>query len=87
MKLSMKRSAHKDIVDEATALLKPKEGEDEVDYRLIKLDTTIGSPGHCATVASVGLSMRSTPSTRRLKVSILLQSLLKFTVLTNFSVL
>jgi hypothetical protein len=43
MKLSMKRSAHKDIVDEATALLKPKEGEDEVDYRLIKLDTTIGT--------------------------------------------
>ncbi|KAJ7830292.1 hypothetical protein B0H14DRAFT_3464892 [Mycena olivaceomarginata] len=32
-----------DIVDEATALLKPKEGEDEVDYRPIKLDTTIGT--------------------------------------------
>ncbi|KAF7371625.1 DDE superfamily endonuclease [Mycena venus] len=40
LKQSMRHSCHKDVVAEATALLKHKEGEDEVDFSLIKLDTT-----------------------------------------------
>jgi hypothetical protein len=40
LKQSMKRSSHKDVVDEASALLKPKEGETTVNPALLKLDTT-----------------------------------------------
>ncbi|KAJ6605749.1 hypothetical protein B0H10DRAFT_1957087 [Mycena sp. CBHHK59/15] len=43
MKQSMKRSSHRDVVDEATALLNPDEADDNatIDPTLLKLDTTL----------------------------------------------
>ncbi|KAJ7731757.1 hypothetical protein B0H16DRAFT_1733125 [Mycena metata] len=41
MKLCMKRSAHKDVVDEATTLLQHDNEEEEANPALLKLDTTL----------------------------------------------
>ncbi|KAJ6590815.1 hypothetical protein B0H10DRAFT_2197604 [Mycena sp. CBHHK59/15] len=43
MKQSMKCSAHRDVVEEASALLRPEEGEEAVDPTILKLDTTRGT--------------------------------------------
>ncbi|KAJ6619299.1 hypothetical protein B0H10DRAFT_1742197, partial [Mycena sp. CBHHK59/15] len=48
MKQSMKCSARRDVVEEASALLRPEEGEDAVDPTVLKVDTTLVTlQNHC----------------------------------------